>query len=536
MSALFIRLFRGLGWIAFCGSIAVVLAVIILQAVHGPAAHQSCFPDPRMLACIRSSVFMGALTVTLALTFSIPVAIALSIMPRGRLRVTLQTLTILPLVTMPSIFGYAWMLLATSHIPLAKSIMTAIGWNRPGFDLWQSAFVLATWLWPIPALLISMSFRQTGRGAYQLALIDATPVIAFFKGALPELLAPGLTACVLVFLLAVLDPTIPPLVNVTQVWSVEMMAQAAASAKLERPVGQLFWLSWPMLTVIATAACAAALGLRRMSTWGPSEEPQSSKATREIGWAVCVLAIAFAAMLSLLPFVVFCVELWSGRSSPIAAIHAAAQTIRKDGLASLSAGLVASIISAGIALAVLSEPDWPRWRRRLSSLAFVGVITLAVMPPELTGAALIWLYARGDPGHWNIYDDSPLVWAAAMVCRFAFIPVCAARILSRRWGSEVDTIAQADGANRMQRLAHARLPMLRRVVLMCSALVLMLCMSEVAVSVLVQPVRYFGSSLAVQIDAQMHYGRQNQTIAMALLMIVPALGAVVLTQWAARKH
>jgi ABC-type Fe3+ transport system permease subunit len=88
----------------------------------------------------------------------------------------------------------------------------------------------------------------------------------------------------------------------------------------------------------------------------------------------------------------------------------------------------------------------------------------------------------------------------------------------------------------MQRIAHARIPLLRRILLAGSAMVVMLCLSEVAVSVLVQPIRYFGGSLAVQIDSQMHYGRQNQTIAMALLMLAPATAALIFVQLAAKRR
>jgi ABC-type Fe3+ transport system permease subunit len=530
MSVWFVRLLRGLGWIAWCASIGAVLAVVIVQVLPGPSVGQRFFPDERILRCMRSSLAMGLAATIIALIIALPTSVALSITPRGRIRSGLMCLTILPLVTMPSIFGYAWMLLATSHLPLIAKVMGFIGWNRPGGVVLQSGFVLATWLWPVPALTLSIAFQQTGRGAYQLALLDATPVRALMRGTLPELIAPGIAASIVVFLLALLDPTIPPLLNATQVWSVEMMAQAAAAAKQARPVGHLFWMAWPMLALIAVGVLVALPGMRQLSMAAEADESQTSGELRINSRRLTILALCTAAAFSLLPFVVFCIELWSGRTSTASALHSAARTLEKDGLASLMTATITAVCCACIALAVLDEPNWPRWRRSLSVAVFVGVLILAVMPPELIGTALIWLFGRCDPRRWNFYDDSPIVWAGAIACRFTFIPVCAARILSRRWGREIDAMAQTDGADRMQRLTHARLPQIARVLVASASLVLLMALSEVAVSVLVQPVRFFGGSLAVQIDSQMHYGRQNQTIAMAMLMVIPALVAVIITQ------
>lgn len=110
-----------------------------------------------------------------------------------------------------------------------------------------------------------------------------------------------------------------------------------------------------------------------------------------------------------------------------------------------------------------------------------------------------------------------------MILRFGFIAACAGRYMVRRASAEVAAAATVDGATPLERLVHAKLPTVRGVLAVCGIIVGCLAFSEVALSLLVQPPRFFGGSLAVAVDSQMHYGRQNETIAGAILLAGPAM-------------
>jgi ABC-type Fe3+ transport system permease subunit len=96
--------------------------------------------------------------------------------------------------------------------------------------------------------------------------------------------------------------------------------------------------------------------------------------------------------------------------------------------------------------------------------------------------------------------------------------------------------ALSDGANRIERLTCARLPLMWRPLAAAGVAVAGLSLSEVAAAGLVQPPQWIGGSLAVYIDSQMHYGRHNQTIALSLIMVGGAVMAGLVLPLIARRR
>jgi ABC-type Fe3+ transport system permease subunit len=178
------------------------------------------------------------------------------------------------------------------------------------------------------------------------------------------------------------------------------------------------------------------------------------------------------------------------------------------------------------ALTAINGPEAPRAARLVGGAMVAAALIVAILPPEIIGISLVSVFSHpaiSPPATWNIYDDSPVVWVAAMVARFGFLPICVAWLINRR--VPVDLVAQArsDGANRSQCLVHARLALLWRPMLASGMMVGCLTLSEAAASLLVQPPRFFAGSLAVQVDMQMHYGRQSETTVLSLMLMIPAV-------------
>ncbi len=521
-----VRLLRYLGWLLLAGSVGVVVVVAIYQAVGGPDADQRVWPTPRLWRYLFTTLWMAGLATVLAMVLALPAAFALIQVRRAWQRRVLGVFVVLPLVTMPSTFAYAWLLLSTSRNEAIASFFRLIGWSTPGLEPVQAAWVLATWLWPIPALILSLAFKQIGVRSYQLACIDASPARAFCRGALPVMRAPIMAAAALVFILAAIDTNVPPLLLANNTWSSEMTAMAAVAGGRLHPVAYLAWSTWPLLAVVALVALAAVPGLRQMARWADEPNPgDTGSLLPGTRWSFPV-ACAVALLITLLPIVVFILELATGRNTPTQALATAWLTAGDALLATLVVAVLAAVASVMIAMALLVEPNWPRCVRVVSATATAAIVAVAIWPAELTGSAVAvffledWISPRDS---WNVYDDSPFVWMAAMIARFAFLPVCLVRLLNRRLPMELTEQAAIDGANRIQRLAHTRLPPLGRPLLAAGVMVGCLTMSEVAASQLLQPPGFFGGSLAVHVDALMHYGRQNETIALALMLMIPAI-------------
>jgi len=541
---------RWLGWLVLGGSAIVVLATLLTEGALGPVPGQACWPTPSALACLANTVWMSAAATLMSLVIALPVAAGLSLADRPWKRSVLAALAVMPLLTMPSTFAYAWTLLATvpqhaAHplAPIAR-VLTAVGWNRTGVQIVQAAWALASWLWPIPALVLAAAFRRMGLPVYQLASLDARPTAALLHAALPAMRPPLIAALAIVFVLAAADSAVPPLMGVTEVWSVEMRAQAAIAARFDRPAAYLLWQSWPLLALIAVVATCAVPGLRQMNRWAEDASPEelgTSRPGHRLSW---IAGVIVAASVGVFPIAVFCIELANGRSTPGQAIRTAYETLRGAGLASLIAAGGAAFAGLCVSLALLSQDGdhAPRLLRRVAAsspgrLGLASVLICALLPPGLVGGSLAAFYVRiSDPAHWNIYDCTPLVWIAALVARFAFLPVCVVQLLDRRIPRELMDAARCDGASPIQAFVAVRLPLLWGGLSAAAIMTACLSLSEVAVSVLVQPPRFFGGSLAVEIDAQMHYGRQNETVASALLlMLPPMIAAAMIPLWLRRR-
>jgi ABC-type Fe3+ transport system permease subunit len=249
--------------------------------------------------------------------------------------------------------------------------------------------------------------------------------------------------------------------------------------------------------------------------------------------------VVVAIVLALGPILVFAVSLAGGRYTITQSFAEAFCTIRVAGVPTLMVAACAGLAGVAVAVALLDEPRWPR-PLRFASAATTGIVVLvAILPPPLIGTSVASFFSSeiiGNAKHWNIYDNTPVTWVAAMLARFAFVPVCLAQLLNRRIPGELADQALSDGANRIERLTCARLPLMWRPLAAAGVAVAGLSLSEVAAAGLVQPPQWIGGSLAVYIDSQMHYGRHNQTIALSLIMVGGAVMAGLVLPLIARRR
>ncbi|HUN82025.1 MAG TPA: ABC transporter permease subunit, partial [Phycisphaerae bacterium] len=283
----------------------------------------------------------------------------------------------------------------------------------------------------------------------------------------------------------------------------------------------LFFQAWPMLAVIAVLGLIALPGLRQMARWAEPPDEDLGVVRAAAWWPAVVLV----GLISFLPFVVFCVELSTGRTTASVAVATAARTLWKSGVASMIVALVSALGAVCLAVALIDVETRRGALTVLRRIAFALLLVAAVLPPELIGISLVSVYAKiaGPSDWWSLYDRSPWPWAMGMVVRFGFLTACVGRFLVRHPAGELAASATLDGASPIERLVHARLPLIRGPLITAGIMVACLTMSEVAISLLVQPPRFIGGSFAVAVDSQMHYGRQNETVAGALMLAIPSM-------------
>ncbi|MFQ5411798.1 MAG: hypothetical protein ACE5EC_05855 [Phycisphaerae bacterium] len=531
-----VRITRLTGWLILLASCGAVVGTILWQTPGALHDSLSLWPTPRLWRYFVTTLWMSGGATLLSLTLAIPAAYALVRAPRAWQRRILLSLILMPLLTMPSIFAYAWSLLATSDNPYINNLMRGLGWQTPGLEPLQTAWVLATWLWPIPALILATSFKYFGAGSYRLACLETSPLRAFLRAALPVMRAPLIAAAAIVFILAALDAAIGPLLLASEIWSVEMIAAAGVAGARPHPAATLALQAWPILAAIALLVIAALPGLRQMTAWSDESDDTGTNPTANA--RTWILAVLLAAVVTLFPVFIFATELGDNRYTPGQSFQMALDLFRTAGMSSLIVALGSALAAMVLTLAALDDPSWPLVRRLPGLFIMTLVLITAVLPPPIIGATLAAFFTNefiSPSDGWNLYDYTPIAWIASMLARFAFIPVCIVRLLNRRIPEQITAQAQTDGADRIQCLAAARLPFLWHGLLAGGLAVACMALSEIAASGLVQPPQWGYGSIAVHLDSEMHYGRRASTVALSLLMMLPALLAAValplMTRW-----
>ncbi|MCB9853894.1 MAG: hypothetical protein H6819_12410 [Phycisphaerales bacterium] len=529
ISTLFYRIVQCVGWAALLAAHGVVLGTILAQSLAGPGEGVEILPSTaRLHSLINSFAIAGGATL-IALVISFPVGCAIAQGRRPWTRRTLSALMLVSILTMPSIHAYAWQLLMTSQLTVVRwlnDVMIATGpWGARGL----SAVALGMWLWPIPAAAILDGLRRSGGEAMELALLDATPARALWRGAMPMLRGPIGAAAAVVFVSAALDALVAPLMLASDVWSVEMVREAELAMAQARPAGQIFWRSWPMLAAIALLSICAIPGLRRIKSWHLDASP-SRDVRRFGGRSMTIVAGAMAGVAAMMPVIVFFAMLATDQRYTILSAMASVWQSAK-GPASATAIVAAATCVLAIAIALACELAF---LGRDSSAKFPGrlivVVTIvtALLPASLVSTSLISFFASramGSASGWNLYDDTPVVWIAAMLARYAFIPVCLT--VAAGWSAprSVRDQAETDGASGIGAWRAGRWPFVRGAAIVGAGAAGLLAFSEVQASLLAKAPRWGDDSLAVYLDSQMHYGRHGQTLALALLMYLPIVVA-----------
>ncbi len=504
---------RLVGWALIIAAIVLPACALIVQAANADSIRPNLLLDHRQVGLLSRSAELAAVSTLVALLLSLPPAHALGTGKRGRS--LLVALTLVPLLTPPYIYAYSWGLLTAREGLFGEAL------HRAGVGAWLqgeplAAWVLGAWLWPICALIIGAGWRSVGRAVFDLAIIDTGRAQAFVRVGLPLLRGHVAAAAAIVFVLSLIEFTVPHL-NSVMVYATELFARAD---QLGVPAGQVLWQSWPFVVMVAMAGIVLVIAIRSMQAWGP-EDPSALGGGRAARPGVAGLAL-LSAVVGLTVVAPLAALLW--QLEELSSVASAAANFawhwRDSALIALAVAAAAIPIS-------LAAGDGRAGRCTLVLAGLLAIIPAAVLGQTVVASVI----GLTEPGRLTasagaIYDRTPIVQCVALLARFVFFPLLVVRMALRRQPAELIDQAQSDGASQAHVLALVRWPAAAPAVLTGALLVLVLVLPEVAISSLTRNART--SWLAFSLFNHMHYGRDDAVIGTCLLMIVP----VVLAAWA----
>jgi len=566
-AAFCVALLQALGRLALLLSFGVLVAALLFGLVLPPNP-TAAFADAwtHRKALINSVQTAGGATI-IALVVGGWLAAVYSISTSRIWRRLMMGGAIFAVLTMPSVYGYAALLAGSSDFPLLGGLDRTIRNGAPLARRLAAAMVMAFWLWPVSFLLLVAALRRGGNALLNVALQDANGLRAWRYGRWPVLRGPLLSAALVTFVLATTEATIAPLfIPQETLWAPEMMAQAfLARGDLVdglRPnaMGYLLRHSWPLLALqLGLIAIAAWCAWRRhglADTFVEVDGNGNVHAGMSAGrrWLMNSIAVLLLALLVIGPLMVFVRLLLNDqRYSPTEAFTSVWQTAAGPSESSAIVAAWVALLSFALALAFargVASDNVQRGHWRLSGMRqwalFLAAITCflcAALPSSVVATGITQVFGTGpwgDPSGWNVYDDTPVTWIAAMLVRFGFIPLTAGMLAARSAPVELIQTARIDGASELRAWIVGGWPFVWRPMAAGAAFAAALSLVEAPTSLLTAPARWGHGSLAAYVDQLMHYERHGQTLALTLMLYAPALllmgGWLVVSTMRSRYH
>ena len=474
----------------------------------------------------------NALVAVIAVGLGLPVA---AVIGRGRGVIAAVIVCVLPAaLLLPSIvYAYGWMqvLRVTGAYPVPGT------WG----DVLRCVWTLGTWLWPIPAAIVGLAWRRMDSDLQQQALMDG----GYWRVVGRQLAGPMAAALGVALVLAmqefaVYEPTGISVVA-TEVRTVfetgspglatgsiaAVQSGMVAPGDQRRNAAAALLTAGPLLLIMA----GLALGVRWViGKTQPGERVEAGPVPVAIaaGWGAKGLAILVIGVTLILPLVAMVTSI----KRPFDADRIV-RTFGSSAGGTLAVAGVAGAVAAGLAVCGIV--------RRVSRGPLVlGVMTFLV-GGQLLAIALVRIYnqPRSSPAWWAAHwvYNGPGIVVMAYLARFGWLAVWASRgTWGPRW-REVREMAAIDGAGPGETARRIIWPLAWPVVAAAGVLIVLLSMTEVAATVILNPVspRMFIPELM----SWVHKLRDDDMLEGSLLlaaMVVCLAGVGVGMVWIVRRR
>ena len=518
----------GVGLLLIAAAVIAPLVGIGIGLSHPGYVATYVIGVPRPLALLSRSLTLAVVATCIALLLGLAPAALLGSSKGSRLAV-LTGLVLAPLLVPPQVYAYAWQLALAPNALIGRIIPTAGGaWIQ---SVLKAGVISGGWLWPIVALVVGAGWRSAGQSVYRMAVLDTTPARAFWRAVLPTLRAHLVAAACLVFAISMIEFAIPHLM-LASVYSTVLQLLVDAGA----PPRQVILTAAGSFAVVCVLIGWATWSLRGLRHWQAVEDEDPAIRQR-LGWWVWS-ASALAWLLSV------------GAPAGIMLAWLKIPSAWREGfylfgrvwLVSLGVSLAAAagVVMVAIATSLLRTAVQSTRRRASLGVLVILVMLVSLIPAAALGRGFTLSYNHAGvladrfPGTalgWigeslaDLYAETPLVWIAGMVARYAAIGVLVVWLAWGRRSHAVVEQARADGADAWGLMAGVVIPSAWPSLAAAGLIVAVLALFEVMITQSLSPPAY--PSIGMSILNQMHYGRDDVVITTSLMVMV---AGILLTQ------
>ena len=495
--------FRRLRWLAFAAFVAVSygpLAGAISGSLSDPPVSFATLLSPRRLTLLLDSLTFS-LAIALSTTF-IGVLAALAILRhRPGWTQRLQWLLLASVALPPSVFALAW----SQFLSLFSSV-TGIGVIG---NWWLAGLAQALALLPFSTGMALLALASTDPRLLDAARIVVSPAKLLFAIAVPLARSTLLSGAALVFLLSLLDYTIPSIFG-ANVYALEIFVAFSASHR----VADALWLSLP-LALCALGLVAILAGLpRRLAQTTAADFPNEGSLPMLLNGALIFAAFITGGAL-LAPLWAFLPAL----EDPAYLWRTVAASGRETGFTlftSAMAALLALILAVGPAI------ELARGQRSARILWAVCLLPF-LMPPALTGIGLIALWS---PVHRLDIYGTDWMTIAAELARFTPVAIAVLSTWLLRLDPSLIEAALIGGSSLPRILLKILLPLSIPGIAAAGGISFVLSLGEIGANLLVTPAG--SATLTMKTYNYLHYGGSQAAAGLCLmLMALATLGAAV---------
>lgn len=407
-----------------------------------------------------------------------------------------------------------WALLASVALP---PTVYAMAWSQclallpggmPGREF-HASLVQAMALLPFATGIAMVALGTTDRLLLDAARVLVSPTRLLFGVALPLARPTLLAGAALVFLLSLLDYTIPSIFGVN-LYSLEIFVVFSATHR----VADALYLSLP-LGVCALLLVAMLSGLpRRLAQEGSPGFPRDGSLPVVLqGSVVCAALLSGMALLApLVAFLPALGDLAYLRRTVASSWNETEFTL----LTSTLAAFIALLLAVGPAIELARGGQRSRMLWTVCLLPFL-------LPPALTGIGLIALWS---PVRSIDFYGSPAMTVAAELARFTPVSVAVlATWFLRTDPAQVDA-AMVTGTSLRRIVCGVLIPLATPGLVVAAGLVFVLSLGEIGANLLVTPAG--SATLTMKTYNYLHYGGSQAAAGLCLLLVaLAALGATL---------
>jgi len=418
---------------------------------------------------------------------------------RGRNAVLIACLV--PLLLPRYLLLYAWDLVRSPMTPLGDFLSSRAELATAAAAVTSSMAVVLGY-WPLAALLIGFGWRAMDRDVQRSAALDAGGLKRLAFVTLPLLGPAVLLAFGVCFVLALSEFAAFHLAGIetfgTLLWD---LYEETGS------VGHVARAAWP--AAVPAAVVAVALW-RRSADWAtrpPVAEPAPPRRPAAY-WCV------FAALLVLT--IVVPIALLGASVRDAQSFAKAYDTYHgKLGLSLLTAG-AAAVAAMIVAAGALALGAFGRLGRALTCVVHPTILLAALLPGGLIAASLVHL--QGLLRATTPFQEGWYSVSAGLTARFAGLALILLRFGAEARSRRLSELAATDGATWSGTWWHVHLPIIWQLPVATLALLTALGLIELQATAILLPPG--GPDFAQTLLNQMHYARDQQVIAVCLMLVV----------------